>query len=262
MNESEIKDDVLSLIGKKSKVEIVEEENSSEEIEESIEETNNEVEEVVEEKVEETSEIDPEVVEEKPNDELELLKKQNELLLTQLNDVSNKLLAISAKGETQKEEESEDVDFLSGQDIEEILVDPGKLNAILNQVYKKAEASGYEKALRSIPQIVDKHINNQLTVKEKVDLFYKQNPALDPVRNYVAKVASSIQSEHPDWDIDTIFAETKKVAEYTLGIDTTTAKPKPKAKPAFVKGGNTPRRIISEEKSKQQKDIEKLMALR
>jgi hypothetical protein len=81
------------------------------------------------------------------------------------------------------------------------------------------------------------YVQRHLYVNKKVEDFYEQNQDLNGVREFVGAVATQVQGENPEWDIDKVFEETAKQARERLGLKAVAAKKgAPSRSPAFAGG--------------------------
>lgn len=188
--------------------------------------------------------------------EMELLQRQNQLLLERIEKISGGEPAPAAEpapapaepkpGEPAPAEppaepapvaappaeiKIDEINFLEGrsrEEIERIVENPVELNKVLNQVYLKAiERSiplAQERSLLSIPQVVTAHIQRYNRLKGLVDDFYKENKDLKIVQKSVGMIANEVHSEHTDWTTKQVFDEAAVRTRKALGL----AEPPPK----------------------------------
>lgn len=134
------------------------------------------------------------------------------------------------------------------------LTDKASFAKVLNE----AIAYGQQAQVQQIVPLMNKMVQQQLSINQMVNDFYSDNVDLKPYRQFVGFVANQVQSSHPDWDMPKIFQETEKIARDKLRLKRQmeqSSEEKPKAKkPAFVVSGKKPNarqrssRISEEEK--------------
>jgi len=153
--------------------------------------------------------------------------------------------------------EIEDVDYVSGLDMDDISADPEVFNQILNKVVRNAVAAArieasneaVQKTLLAIPQVIQAQIHQQTFITEAVNSFYKENADLQPVKETVAQVAQNIAAEHPEYDITKLFTEAAKVTRTVLkmpeqkGGKPSVDKSKEFRNPAFAARKNSVREV-------------------
>ena len=136
------------------------------------------------------------------SDEMAQLRAEIELLKSQ-----NKPASTESPGTNAPSTEAPIIeeDFLDGVDLEEIMSDPVKFNALLNSVYKKGVRntrdevlSGTEGTLKSIPDIVKTNIAIITSLKKASEEFYDSNEDLKPFKKVVAAVFEEISAANPD----------------------------------------------------------------
>ena len=131
----------------------------------------------------------------------------------------------------------DEINFLEGrsqEEVERIVESPAELNKVLNQVYLKAiERSiplAQERSLLSIPQVVTAHIQRYNKLKGLVDDFYNENEDLKIVQKSVGMMANEVHSEHTDWTTKQVFDEAAVRTRKALGL------PEPPPKPPGTPG--------------------------
>jgi len=201
---------------------------ASEEKDEKVEEKIEDAEEKVEDKVEEVEETEEKDETEEKVDELTPREKA---MLARIEKLTGKTLDIDdavkdeepeAKPKPKPKVEPEpekDPDFIGADNLDEILDDPKKLNALLVKVYKMgvdtASGKASEKVLTSIPRLVTQYVGKHATMSNLVSDFYKKNADLAGVKKTVAAVANDVASENPGLSVDQVF---EKVAERTREV--------------------------------------------
>jgi len=185
--------------------------------------------------------------------EVELLQRQNKLLLERIERISGGEPVPAAEPKPVEPVPGEpappappaepappvppaaikvdEINFLEGrsqEDIERIVENPAELNKVLNQVYMKAiERSiplAQERSLLAIPQVVVAQLQRYNTMKGLVDDFYKENSDLKIVQRSVGMIANEVHSEHTDWTTKQVFDEAAVRTRKALGL----AEPPPK----------------------------------
>ena len=225
--------------------------------------------------------------EETPEQELERLRRQNELLIQRVEE--------QAGGPTPPPvvekppiappvtvppvvppvvtppTEVEEIDFIKGRSLEELIDDPKGLNKLLNEVFKEGVKRGgatpniepvVERILNSLPGIVQVQVTQQNAIRELVTDFYKNNEDLVGVRRTVAAFANEVHSEHPDWKTADVFNEAGVRARKALGMrERAIRQPSgtPPARPAFARARGA-RRGGEEKPTGMAKEIEDLIA--
>lgn len=228
------------------------EEDTAESMEpaEEVAETDNEPSDELEEEEssgEESSELDQKVAK---------LEAQNQKLMEQLNALLEQQKQPQKTAEAEDSANQEIQDFLGDVDIMDLTEDKDKFNNFLNDYSKKVKQSTIEEILTKLPQVVMDYTNHQLTIKNSVDNFYKENPELEPMKKYVAKIVGDISSENPDWSLDKVMEEGAKKAYESLGI----TKQKAKSNPAFAKQKSTSRKASSEKDlTPMEKELEAML---
>jgi len=229
-------------------------------------------EEVEEEKEEETSDSEPEpddstAVEQPVDngdtgdddedlDEVSSLRAQNESLLQHIENLSGQLVSGNlpaatipepsgqpAKPNTLPQTSDEIMNFLENTSVDELLEDPTKFNAVLNQVSKRSTDVAVQNAVRhvlsSVPELVMGYITRHSTMNRMVDEFYRENSDLVNVKQTVAAVANDVHAKNPGLSVEQVFKQSADATRKLLGIKKqalAAAKRKP-AKPAFAKAG-------------------------
>lgn len=104
--------------------------------------------------------------------------------------------------------------FMTDAEAEGLLEDPRKINVGLNRVYRYAAENVY----KSVVEVVKNLVSYSVTMHEKGREFYGANMDLVPFKGFVSKVARELQSEHPDWDVDTLFNNVGREARERLAL--------------------------------------------
>lgn len=223
--------------------------------EEAEEEADEEEETGAEEAAEEPGEEEPEEEEDEPSD----LETQNRLLLEQIES-----LQAGKPAEEAKEEIEEIVTSFIGddEDLDEIISDKGKLNALLLKVQTATQASTTKDILTKIPQIIVSQVQKQKVINDAVEEFYAENEDLKIVKRTVGKVANEVAADNPEWTLDKVFKETGKRTRKLLGMkeDAIAKKKTPKRRPALPKGSGKGRgRVTQDSLTGVEKEVQELV---
>jgi len=197
-------------------------------------------------------------VDDKPVDEVAALREQNEALLAHVESLSSQVLGGAMPSQTEQAAEpketqsaqapvpqtpNEVMNFLENTSIDDLLEDPTKFNAVLNQVSQqstsKAVQGAVQQVLRSVPELVMNYITRHSVMNRMVDDFYKENADLDNVKQTVAAVANDIHAKNPGLSVEEVFKQSADKTRKLLGLKQQAkmaAQRKP-AKPAFAKAG-------------------------
>lgn len=204
---------------------------------------------------EETSEA-PETSEEE-EDELTALRKQNELLLQRVGELSQHVKP-EQEQPTEEPTDVSDESLFEGFKFEEIVESEESFKKFLSSFAKKVVATTEERLLRKLPSTVSKLTQEQLEAKQTAEAFYQKHPQLSAVRPFVAKVVSVVASENPGWTLDQVLEESAKRAYASLGLKQKVGSVSPK-KPAFA--GPAKRGVQPEAKTRLERELEELMNL-
>lgn len=113
-------------------------------------------------------------------------------------------------------------DFLQDEDLDLLLTDKAKVNALLSKVVKfSVEASvnlAHERVLRAVPEVVRSAAQQQLAIDGAVKKFYEDRPHLATFKSAVAAAATGVHSEHPDWPLEKVLEEAAKRTERVLSL--------------------------------------------
>jgi len=264
-------DDILTLGGESGDESTEgEEEEEQEEQEESDEEDSGDDDSDKEEseESEETDEgVDDEETDDDDNDSGEAdLKTQNQALLARIQALEGAKPEAKETVEDKESDASEgEIAFLSDDDdIDEILEDRDKLNAFAVKIYKQAltdAGAGVQSTMQNyVPEAVVAQVQNQLTLREGINEFFKENDDLLPVRKTVGAITNEVVAEHDDWTLDKVLTEAGKRTREVLHIK----KPKTKTSrgrkrnPALG-GGSGGRKRQADNRSVMQKEIDDII---
>jgi len=191
--------------------------------------------------------------------ELEKLRKQNQILKQQLQETPQ-------QQEEQKVESTPLSDeFLKDYNFEEIQDDPEKFKQFILDVANHVKKNTEESIFKNLPQTVNSLAGQQIELRQTAQRFYDQNPELAEVKPFVAKITNQVASEHPDWGIEKVLAETAKRSYKALGLEKTaktqqqTSGKKRKPGLADAKGGSKRRNKSGEELSELEKEIQDIL---
>lgn len=190
----------------------------TEDVEEVIDEPSDDVQEdIVEdvEEIQETEEVQEPPTEPAPEDELTAIKRSNEELKSKLDEI----LSRPAKPEPiiEEPEPITEQDFFEGADIDDIINDPKKFNALLNKVFLKGiEVANrkQEELRRTLPTTISETVTTVESLRKKSEKFYADNVDLVPFKGAVATVFNEIALANPSLDYDKLLSlsevETRK----------------------------------------------------
>lgn len=169
------------------------------------------------------AEIQPSVeeVQSVPDDEITTIKKQNEILLQRIEELSGKIMepAKVAEPQVQESQTAPSVyDIIGDNDIDDVLASKELFNSAISKAMKMAEESAVQKIFTSLPHIVMKQMQQQFTIKQATDEFYRDNPDLEPVKKTVAAVANEIYSTNPQLSVVEIFQKSAEKTREILGL--------------------------------------------
>ena len=191
-------------------------------------------------------------------DEVAALREQNEALLAHVESLSSQVVggvvqppAVATPTDQPATSDvapgvvpqtaSEIQNYLGDVSIDDLLEDPAKFNAVLNNVAQQSQNAGAQQAvqqvLRSVPELVMGYITRHSAMNRMVDDFYKENPDLDNVKQTVAAVANDVHAKNPQLGVEDVFKQSAEQTRKLLGIKQTAQKAKRPArqKPAFAK---------------------------
>lgn len=199
-------------------------------------------------------------------DEMTSLRQQNAALLQQLNQMATAVQALHGQqpaAQTQPVAQQQAVQkFVESDDDMEWT--PENLNKVLTAVYDRAVAAAQESVFRTIPQFVNKVVNDQLTVTTTVKEFFDNNKDFLPIRPYVEMEGARLQAAHPEWSADTLFTELAKTVRSTLQASQAQAgAPAAQAatnRPAFAgRSVATNGSVVKPELTREQREIQDML---
>jgi hypothetical protein len=193
------------------------------------------------------------------DDGMAALRTQNEALLERIEALSGQVIGGVMQPQVQQAAEPKEVqqaqapapqvapaaiqNFLENVSIDDLLENPEKFNAVLNQVSQQSQQAATQGAvqqvLRSVPELVMGYITRHSAMNRMVDDFYLENADLANVKQTVAAVANDVHSKNPELGVEEVFKQSAEATRKLLGLQKqakTVAKRKP-LKPAFAKAG-------------------------
>tara|TARA_Y100000593_G_scaffold4160_1_gene8229 strand:- start:2010 stop:2978 length:969 start_codon:yes stop_codon:yes gene_type:complete len=149
--------------------------------------------------------------------------------------------------------------FVTKENMQEILRDPNKFNQVLGSVYNSA----VENTIVNVPQLVQRLIKQQTTLNAKVEDFYKRHEDLIPYRKFIGYVANELSSQNPSWGLDELFDNVEKETRKRLSLNkakASQAKAAAKTKPAFAKTKKSAKRdVTGDNLTNLEKELKDLM---
>jgi len=197
-------------------------------------------------------------VDDEPVDEVAALREQNEALLAHIESLSGQVIGGVMQPSLEQAAEPKEtqpaqapvpqtpadvMNFLENTSIDDLLEDPTKFNAVLNQVSQQAESRAEKRAvqqvLRSVPELVMGYITRHSAMNRMVDDFYMENSDLANVKQTVAAVANDIHAKNPQLGVEEVFKQSADHTRKLLGLkkQAQTAVRRKPTKPAFAKAG-------------------------
>lgn len=232
-------------------------EKTPEEIpEEDEEEIEKERELVVEEDKEEEIEEEKTSDDEEVND-LDELRKQNESLLKQVEE-------LAGKGDQRQEEPQEQIKLdtvFEDINLDDIIDSEENFKEFFTKFASAIRTSTTENVLKMIPEVTGKFIIQKEAMNKVRDNFYSNHPELANVKQYVANVANTVSAEHPDWTVPDVLEEAAKRTKDALGLKNVIQKDerrKSRKKPAFAKTRGSKRGKAEPKLSALQQEIDDL----
>ena len=183
--------------------------------------------------------------------ELELLKSQVESLKGIISQLSGPKESDQPKAELKHDLDSllEKVDFDGIMENKEQFV--GFIKDLVTSVAQNTQA--YVQGF--VPQTITSHMSMQ-QVREQ---FYQDNPELNPVRPYVANIASTVAAEQPEWGLQEVLTEAAKRAKAALNIREVPKTVKEDKGPAPTLPGSKGGRKPTPQKTALQNELDELM---
>ena len=127
---------------------------------------------------------------------------------------------------TSKEEEFKPESFINDEDdLEDIVHDSSKFNEVLNKILlrgieigKSQVESIKESLLKSIPGIINQHIDTTNSLKELSTKFYNDNEDLKPFKKVVMEVFKEKSTEEPDKSYKEVLSMVPNDVRKRLGL--------------------------------------------
>jgi hypothetical protein len=258
----------------------VEAESETEVAEEAEETTETQyVEESVDEQPVDDDDVGADAVDDEPVDGMAALREQNEALLKHIEELSGQVIGGVMQPQVQQAAVPKEApqaqapvpqtpaamqNFLENTSIDDLLENPEKFNAVLNQVSQQSQQAATQGAvqqvLRSVPELVMGYITRHSAMNRMVDDFYLENSDLANVKQTVAAVANDVHSKNPDLGVEEVFKQSAEATRKLLGLQkqaATAAKRKP-SKPAFARAGGA--RKAAPQVSGIQKEINDILS--
>jgi len=246
---------------KESKDEGEESKDETEKEDEVFDDTDTSSEDAEETKLDEEEITDKVVAEEEPDkkDKDESSSEEGtDYDLSFINELSRRAMGLEASQKKLSEEKTSAVatqdqvaetieELISSKEMIEAFEDPEKMLSLFKRVYVKAKTDAIEHSLRSLPQVVQPVIAQQAMIMEAAQKFYRDNPDLSKYRDFVQYCAQQIESAHPDWGFEQVFAETAKIARERLPMLKTSQRARVE-KPKFAAGQKSTRNKPAKEK--------------
>lgn len=201
-------------------------------------------------------------------DELTSLREQVRLLTEQVN-VAYQQPVVPPEVETPNTAESPsdvlDASKLFGDWTYDAIVDSeDSFKKFLTDFATNLTTQTEERLLKKLPFTVSKLTTEQMEARQHVQSFYTDHPQLAAVKPFVAKLVSTVASEHADWDLPKVLAESAVRAYSALGLkqaaNSAPAQPGDR-RPAFAGPASGKRGSVPQGKSKLESEIEELLNL-
>lgn len=150
--------------------------------------------------------------------ELEFLKKQNQLLMEQLEKITERLGAKPIIEEKKEEKKVDELDLIGELDIDEVVSNKNLFNQVLNVAISKIEERIEAKINSIIPQVTSSHVNHAINIRETTENFYKENSDLVPVKKTVGRIAAEIYADEPTITLPELYKKAADKTREVLGI--------------------------------------------
>lgn len=152
------------------------------------------------------------------------LLELRELIRGQNTTIEEMKLLITSKADDKIEKpkafelNEDELNFVTAEDIDDVLADAGKLNALLGKIINIAVGHSVKSVSETIPTTISGQMTQQLDIRDFVRDFYVENKDLAAVKKTVGAIANEIQASNKDWALDKIFKETAIKTRKTLGM--------------------------------------------
>lgn len=155
------------------------------------------------------------------------------------------------------------IDFVGDQEVDTIVGSKEALNEFLNNALRSMfdtfSPGVSENVLRNIPNIVKSQVMTTVTLQKTVDDFYRENPDLANVREFVGIVGAEIASKNPDKPPRWIFEEAGKEARKRLKLKAAADKKTPAQKTTQPGGTKSGRGAKPAPKTGMAKEIDDML---
>ncbi len=198
-----------------------------------------------EEEREEEDEDDEEVSESR---DIELLREQNEKLMTLVNNLSNPQTSLSAKKIKEEVEEPETtppptqviLPTLDEESFDTLMRDQGAFTKYVADVAQAAAQLARQQVLVELPET----IRQSNILEKRVNTFFAlpENQDLQPLMQFVGRKAVSIENDNPDLSIEEVLKRAGNEVRELAALSVEKSKGKKKTKPKkgrFVKATST-----------------------
>lgn len=201
-------------------------------------------------------------------DEMTSLREQVRLLTEQVN-VAYQQPVVASEVEAPNTAESPsdvlDASKLFGDWTYDAIVDSeDSFKKFLTDFATNLTTQTEERLLKKLPFTVSKLTTEQMEARQHVQSFYTDHPQLAAVKPFVAKLVSTVASEHADWDLPKVLTESAVRAYSALGLkqaaNSAPAQPADR-RPAFAGPASGKRGSVPQGKSKLESEIEELLNL-
>ncbi len=181
--------------------------------------------------------------------------------------LERQIAALQEKGGKEVEEKTVPVEpttWVTSEEWEQAIQDPGKMNEILQRVHDKAR----ESLIRDIPNLTTKAVDRQISLQRTIGQFYQDNPDLLEMQQYVGYTANRLQGENPNWPLEKLLEETEKEVRKTLKltkkakeVENARVEESGKRRPSFAQNSRGQRRSPkpSDERTEMQKGIDQMI---
>lgn len=202
-------------------------------------------------------------------DELTSLREQVRLLTEQVNvayqQPSTATPEVEAPNTAESPSDVLDASKLFGDWTYDAIVDSeDSFKKFLTDFATNLTTQTEERLLKKLPFTVSKLTTEQMEARQHVQSFYTDHPQLAAVKPFVAKLVSTVASEHADWDLPKVLTESAVRAYSALGLkqaaNSAPAQPADR-RPAFAGPASGKRGSVPQGKSKLESEIEELLNL-
>ena len=158
-------------------------------------------------------------------------ESDSNVVIEQLRGQIEQLSAVVAQNQaqTQAQNQTQQPEFQHLQFVKDdehlsnLLSDPNSLNTVLNQIYESAVSKTREFYLTEVPTLVQAPIQQQLEMQEIRQDFYKRNPDLTGIKQFVGTVANEIASASPELNFAQVVEKTEGEVRTRLKMAAPTA---------------------------------------